>query len=102
MRAVYEEDEIGGLSAELKSDIGTFKGKHGGRAPSAGEVLAGAARHGATPVASADADGQLFHRWDHDHAFGAVKDGLGDIVRNVEDLFQDIAGFLQTPAFFFL
>src|SRR5262249_24321698 len=102
VRAVYQQDEISGLSAKLKSDVSAFKGKHGWCTPSAGEMFARAAGHGAAAIAGADPASELFHRWDHNHAFGAVEDGFGDIVRDIEYLFQDVSGFFQSILLFFL
>src|ERR1700736_1057328 len=49
-RVHHQDNEIGGLAAELKSKAAALEGDHGWRSPFAREVFAGAASHGAASV----------------------------------------------------
>ncbi len=55
----HQQDEVGGLRAELESDAGAFECEHRRRAPRTVEGGSRAARNHAAAVAAADAERQL-------------------------------------------
>src|SRR5205823_1277607 len=55
----YENDEVGGLSSDLKTDAAAFECDHGRRSPRPFEVLASTADHDSAAVAAAHNEGRL-------------------------------------------
>src|SRR5262249_15004414 len=53
-------------------------------------------------VVSTHADGEFLDRRNHDHAFGFVQHGLGNVVRNVENLHQHFSGMAKAVLFVLL
>src|SRR5580704_6167595 len=63
-------------------------------------MLAAAANHHAAAVTAAEPNRSLYHGGQYDHTLGLVEQILGNVVGNVENLFQHLAGLLH--AFLFL
>ena len=58
-------------------------------------MLARAADHNAPAESPANADGDFLDRGENDHALGAVEQVLGNVIWDVEDLFENDAGILD-------
>src|SRR6516225_8417469 len=95
-----QQNEVGGLSAELEADARALKRHHGRSAPGAGEVFARAADHGAAAVAAADDEFAFYDRGVNDDAFRFVDQVLRDIVGDVHDLFDYQSAILKPLVFF--
>src|ERR1700740_1746923 len=63
-------------------------------------MLTGATNNGATAVAASDAKGKLFHGRKDDDAFGIIEKVGRKIVRDIENLFENVATSLETFDFF--
>ncbi len=94
-----QEDEIGGLAAELEADAQAFEAHHGGRAPGAGVMLAAAADHGAFAGIAADAHGEFDDGGDDDDALGLIEQVDGDVIGNVENFLEDRAAVFKAFGF---
>src|SRR5258708_37545028 len=95
-----EQDKVGGLSTDLKAEAAALKGHHRGGAPRSPEVFTLAARHSATPVASADNESGLYDGGEDNDAICLVEQALWNVVGNVENLFQDHATISQSVVIF--
>src|SRR5207249_12298001 len=79
------------LTTELKSDVQSFQCVHCRWSPRTRVVLAAAADHHASPVAAANPECALFYRRQNHEAFSLVQQILGNVVWNVENLFENFA-----------
>src|SRR6266852_4448318 len=75
-----------------------LKGHHGGSAPAPAEIFPLAAGHCTPAIAPANHERGLEDGWKNDHAVGLVEQVFGNVVRNIQNLFQDRAAILQ-PVF---
>ena len=87
----HQKNEIGGFSANLQTNAAAFESIHGRCAPRTGEVLTGAAYHGAATVAAAHNKRGFQHRRHHHNTTGLVDQVLWNVVRNFEDLAHALA-----------
>ena len=65
-------------------------------------MLAAAADHHASPVAAANPECALFYRRQNNEAFSLVQQILGNVIWNVENLFQNFALLLDALFFFYI
>ena len=63
-------------------------------------MLSAAADHDTTAIAAPDAERTLLHRGQNDQAFSFVEQVLRNVIRNVKDLLQHLAGFFHAVFFF--
>src|SRR5260370_13887468 len=91
-----EQDKVGGLSTDLKAAAAALKGHHRGGAPRSPEVFTLAARHTATPVASADNESGLYDGGEDNDAICLVEHALWNVVGPLANLFQDHAALTQS------
>src|SRR6516162_8981451 len=92
----HEKNKIRGLSTKLQPNATTFQRIHGRCAPRTGEVLTGAAYHGAATVAATNNKGGFQHRRHHNNTTGLIDQVLRNVVRNLEDLLHDRSCVLKT------
>src|SRR5215472_9735913 len=97
-----QEDEVGGLAADLQTDAGAFEGHHRGGAPWSVEMLAAAAGHGSAAVAAATNECSLQHRGIDDDAESLVDQVLGNVVRNIHDFLNHGAAVFKAGVFLFV
>src|SRR3984893_19301007 len=91
-----QENEVGGLAADLESNAAALERHHRRRAPRAGVMLAGAAGHGSASVTAANHKSGLENRRVNHHAFRLVEQVLRNVVGNIENLFENGAAILQS------
>src|ERR1700722_1831582 len=84
-RAHEQEDEIGSLSTQLKSEARAFQSHHAGRTPGTAKVPATAASQHAATVAGSDNEGGLEDGRQYDYAIRFVDHTLRDVVGNVHN-----------------
>src|SRR5262249_40523001 len=96
----HQQNEICGLTTQLEAEARSFERHHCWRAPRAVEVVAAAAGHGATAIASTDPNGGVDDGRHHDHACRFVEQVLRNIIGDIENFLHDHAGVLE-PAFVF-
>src|SRR6202035_3118724 len=72
----HQQNEIGGLPAELESDAHALQRIERRGSPLAGVVLTAAADHDAAPIAAADAERAFFDRRQYDDALRFVEQVL--------------------------
>src|SRR5579864_4446219 len=58
-----EQNEIGGLRADLETKTAALQREHGGSAPAAGKFFSLAAGDHPAPIAASNDERGLFHRW---------------------------------------
>src|SRR5215467_8146546 len=92
----HEKNRIRGFSTNLQPNTATFQRIHGWCAPRTGEVLTGAAYHGAATVAPTDNKGGFQHRWHHDNTTSLIDQVLRNVVTDLEDLLHDRPCVLTT------
>ena len=55
----HQKHKVSSLSAKLETNVAAFQRNHRGRPPGAGKRPSAAARHGATTIVSANANGEF-------------------------------------------
>src|SRR5467141_729219 len=96
----HEQDKIRSLSTDLKAKAAALEGHHRGSAPRSSEIVALAAGHSAPPVASANDECGLQDGGKNNDAICLVEQVLRNVVRNVENHFQDRATISQSVVVF--
>ncbi len=90
----HQQDEIGGLAANLEAYVGAAHRDHRRRAP--GAVAAAPANHRAAAIAGAKAEGDLFFRRNNRHANRLVHQVVRDaLFGSSHDLGDDFRRILQ-------
>src|SRR5208282_5780782 len=79
-----------------------LKRHHGGSAPGTLEILAAPASHGATSVTAAHDECGLEHGRQHYHAIRFVEQALRDVVRDVKNFLDHLAGISKPIIVLFL
>src|SRR3989442_104701 len=85
------QHEICPMATGLEADVYSFKRITRRGPPWPGVMLAAAADHHASPVAAANPECALFYRRQNHEAFSLVQQILGNVIWNVENLFQNFA-----------
>src|SRR6202035_205667 len=87
-RIHHQQDEVCGLSADLKPHTAGFQSHHGGRTPRAAVVFASAASHGTAAITTANNKRSFEHRGINDYALGLVDQVLRNVFGNIHDFPQ--------------
>src|SRR6266852_3366677 len=98
----HQQHEIRRLAAQLEPDVDAFQSVQSGGSPEPSVVSAAAADHDSAAIASPDSEGSLLDRGQNNHTFRLVEQILGNVIRDVEDLFQDHSRLIDATLFPFV
>src|SRR5713226_10053321 len=84
----YQQHKVCCLATYLEAKAAARQSHHGRCPPGSPEILTSATGHRPSPIAAANNEGGLQNGREDNHTIGFVEQVLGDVVRNIENLFQ--------------